>query len=117
MYDEVRSGRIKWATYKLDDHMTMIVPDHASDGDYDAFLEALPSGEDRYAVFNFGEINGRADTVVFYHWSPDRTLLAKKMLYASSRADFRDGLEGVAADISASNVEEASREAVLARVN
>jgi hypothetical protein len=39
------------------------------------------------------------------------------MLYATFRADFRDALGGVAVDIQATDVEEASRETVLARVS
>ncbi|MGA5559196.1 hypothetical protein [Streptomyces lavendulocolor] len=77
----------------------------------------MRSDAGRYAVYNFGEINGRADTVVFSHWSPDRELVRSKMLYATFRADFRDALGGVAVDIQATDVEEASRETVLARVS
>ncbi|MGA4960302.1 hypothetical protein [Streptomyces lavendulocolor] len=41
----------------------------------------------------------------------------EQMLYATFRADFRDALGGVAVNIQATDVEEASRETVLARVS
>ncbi|MFF7801116.1 actin-binding ADF family protein [Streptomyces olivaceus] len=117
VYKEVQSGRITWAIYKINDQLTEIVPDCTGDGNYEQFLRTFPSNDVRFAVYNFGEVNGRANTVVFYYWEPDSARVKSKMLYASSREQFRGLLEGVAANIYANTVEEASREAVLARVN
>jgi cofilin len=58
--------------YKLSDDLTQIIVDQkSSEGDYDAFIAALPGNECRWAVYDFeyekpGE--GMRNKICFYAW-------------------------------------------------
>eukprot|EP00761_Pharyngomonas_kirbyi_P011326 gb/GECH01011351.1/.p1 GENE.gb/GECH01011351.1/~~gb/GECH01011351.1/.p1 ORF type:complete len:138 (+),score=24.56 gb/GECH01011351.1/:1-414(+) len=82
---------------------------------YDDFIKELPKDEPRYAVFDFefdaGE--GTRNKLVFVNWSPDTAKIKSKMVYASSKNEFKKALVGLAIEIQATDAAEADYETVL----
>ncbi|KAJ1822214.1 cofilin [Coemansia sp. S610] len=85
---------------------------------YESFVKLLPENECRYAVYDFAYQKDGSDRnkILFYAWSPDTAKIKNKMVYASSKDSLRKSLIGVAQDVQATDLEEASYETALDRV-
>ncbi|XP_018316129.1 cofilin/actin-depolymerizing factor homolog, partial [Mycetomoellerius zeteki] len=93
------------------------------DAAYDAFLEDLQkggSGECRYGLFDFEythQCQGTSEAskkqkLFLMSWCPDTAKVKKKMLYSSSFDALKKSLVGVQKYIQATDLSEASEEAV-----
>ncbi|KAJ2811336.1 cofilin [Coemansia furcata] len=85
---------------------------------YEAFINLLPENECRYATYDFAykKDGTERNKILFYSWSPDTAKIKNKMIYASSRDSLRKSLIGVALDVQATDLEEASYDASLEKV-
>lgn len=107
--------------YKLSaDKKTIVVGDKGEGQSYDEFVNALPENDCRYAVFDFHyELNpseGKRNKILFITWSPDDAPIRSKMVYASSKDALRRSLNGIGAEVQASDFSEAAYETVLEKV-
>ncbi|OAY59826.1 hypothetical protein MANES_01G062900v8 [Manihot esculenta] len=85
---------------------------------YDDFVACLPADECRYAVYDFDfttNENVQKSKIFFIAWSPDRSKVRSKMLYASSKDRFRRQLDGVQVELQATDPSEMSLDIVKAR--
>lgn len=92
----------------------------ADSGDYDDFVNDLPSNECRYAVFDFEydtEGEGKRHKILFYVWSPDTAKIKNKMLYAASKDALRKKLDGIYTEIQCTDLSEVSHDTVLDKVS
>ncbi|KAJ2160795.1 cofilin [Coemansia sp. RSA 552] len=123
--------KFKFVIFKINDTLDEIVvestsADHRKDEEgkdipmkedmYDEFLARFPSNEGRYAVYDFDytlKDGGDRSRILFYAWAPDSARIRSRMIYTSSKSDFRKKLEGVAEDIQANDEDGLSRDAVL----
>lgn len=86
---------------------------------YKKFADSLPTGECRYAVYNFvffAKDGTVRDKVLFYYWAPDGVKIREKMIYSSSTAALKNKLSGIQKDIQATDADEASYETVYETV-
>ncbi|KAJ1737273.1 cofilin [Coemansia sp. Benny D160-2] len=103
--------KLQFVIYKLSDNLKNIVVDSTSDDpildesgnpikepedDYERFLSRLPENDGRYAVYEVKYMHegGKREKVVFYSWVPEKTSIKHKMLYASSRSEVEQKLQG-----------------------
>ncbi|KAI5818985.1 hypothetical protein BZA77DRAFT_175525 [Pyronema omphalodes] len=113
--------KLKYIIYKLSDDMkTIVVEKSGSEAEYSVFEQLLPEQEPRYAVYDFeydsGE--GKRKKICFYSWSPDDAPTRAKMVYASSKSDFRNSLGGsIHAEIQGTDRAEIDYNTVLAKVS
>ena len=86
----------KYIIYALNSSQTEIevVKKGDKDASYDSFLEELPENDCRYAIFDYEfEDDGRKQSkILFVVWAPDTAKIKPKMLYASSKANFKKKL-------------------------
>ncbi|KAH9448060.1 hypothetical protein Pst134EB_022047 [Puccinia striiformis f. sp. tritici] len=85
----------KYIIYALSADSKEIVVEKVSESQsYDEFLEDLPAGACRYAVYDFEyeleESEGKRNKLCFFTWSPDEAKIKNKMLYAASKKAIRD---------------------------
>eukprot|EP00123_Amoebidium_parasiticum_P005805 comp16907_c0_seq1/m.15444 comp16907_c0_seq1/g.15444 ORF comp16907_c0_seq1/g.15444 comp16907_c0_seq1/m.15444 type:complete len:141 (-) comp16907_c0_seq1:13-435(-) len=86
---------------------------------YDQFVEDLPKTSGCYAVYDFdynARDGGKRNKLVFVVWAPDSAKLKSKMLVASSKDALRSSLDGIHAEIQATDMEEIAYDEVLERV-
>ncbi|KAJ1929896.1 cofilin [Tieghemiomyces parasiticus] len=120
-YQNLKTKRsVRYVIYKVSDDKTQIVVDQAASTDYDEFIKALPERDCRYGVYDFeyekpGE--GKRNKICFIFWSPDEAPIRSKMVYASSKDAIRRSLEGIGAEVQATDFSEVSYEAVLEKAS
>lgn len=90
----------------------------AKDATYDQFLEELPENECRYGVFDyeFTDDGRQQSKILFVVWAPDTAKIKAKMLYASSKANFKKKLVGIGSEIQATDLAEIDEESVREKV-
>ena len=119
-YQDLKMNKkFKYVLYKLNDELTEVVVDKASNGSYEEFLAALPKKGCRYAVFDlefdFGE--GPRSKIIFFTWSPDESKIKEKMIYAATKDGIRKKLVGVQTEIQATDFSEIAKDVVLDKVS
>lgn len=122
-YEELKLGKApkpKYIIYKLsDDKKNIEVETTSQEMDYKQFLDKLPDGDCRYAIYDFdyelpgGE--GKRNKIIFLTWSPDEAPIRSKMIYSSSKDALRRALTGIGDDIQVSDKEDIKHGAVLER--
>lgn len=64
--------KYKYITFRIsDDNKEIVVEKTIESGNYDSFMEALPTNECRYAVFDFeydAGSDGKRNKILFYVW-------------------------------------------------
>lgn len=116
-FDRVRTGKIKFVTFKIDDNAekTEVCVEGAKQADFkfEEFLKLLPETESRYAVLDWGvkTDDGREFSKLFFiSWVPDNCKAKEKMLYASSKQSLRNALSGVHLDMQAADLDDLTEE-------
>ncbi|GFR50329.1 hypothetical protein Agub_g12536, partial [Astrephomene gubernaculifera] len=112
----------KWVTYKVNDAGNEVVVDQlgAADSSYSQFVSVLPENNCRYAVYDYAYLN--ADTnqtnnkLVFVHWAPDSSTTKHKMMYASTKDFLKSYLEGLGAELQATDLKELAESEMRERV-
>ncbi len=81
-------------------------------------MEELPENECRYGIFDYEFTDdGRAQSkILFVVWAPDTAKIKAKMLYASSKANFKKKLVGIGSEIQATDLAEIDEESVKEKV-
>lgn len=87
---------------------------------YDDFTASLPANDCRYAVFDYDFVtsdNCQKSKIFFIAWSPSVSRIRAKMLYATSKHQFRRELEGVHYEIQATDPTEMDFEVLQDRAH
>ena len=110
---KMRTSNLQWATFRVEENEGSVLTDSTGEvsGAYDDFLNALPEGECRYAVYDYKYTNADGceySKLVFIVWNPDSARLKNKMLYASTKDFFKSRLSGIAIEIQATDLDEVS---------
>ena len=119
---KLRSSGLQWAVFRVEETEGSVLTDAtgaAGDGDYSAFIAALPDNECRYAIYDYEYVNSEDcvfSKLVFIIWNPDGARLKNKMLYASTKDFFKSRLSGIAVEIQATDLDEVSEEELRANV-
>mmetsp|Transcript_144318 Transcript_144318/g.204073 ORF Transcript_144318/g.204073 Transcript_144318/m.204073 type:complete len:138 (+) Transcript_144318:23-436(+) len=110
----------KYIVYKITDDWTEIQVAKTGDksSSYDDFLEELPENECRYAIYDyeFKHDDRLQSKILFIVWAPDTSKIKAKMLYASSKANFKKKLVGIGTEIQANDLAEIDEDAVKEKV-
>eukprot|EP01067_Filipodium_phascolosomae_P003615 Filipodium_phascolosomae@DN264_c0_g1_i1.p1 len=108
---------LRYVIYKIAEQKEIQVDACGDKGaGYEDFLEALPSGEPRYAVvdFDYETADGRPqEKLIFVAWSPDDSKVQLKMLYASSKDAIKKRLSGFAKELQATDKGDLNRTDVI----
>lgn len=117
----VTKSAFSYLIFKLDEEAgTVIVGEQGQKGDtFGDFVESLPDGDPRYAVFDYAYTNDdgcKFNKILFIMWAPDGSPLKNKMLYASSKDYFKQHLDGVALEIQATDFDDLEPKLVRERV-
>ncbi|KAI9505780.1 cofilin [Coemansia sp. RSA 1358] len=122
-FNELKDAhKYRFVIYRISDDLKSIVVESTSaenaEDDYEEFTNKLPEDDGRYAIYDFEyEVDGgKRNKVLFYAWAPDSAKIKSKMLYASSKSDLINKLNGVALVVQATDQEELSYEVVLKHV-
>ncbi|KXZ54775.1 hypothetical protein GPECTOR_4g845 [Gonium pectorale] len=113
----------KWVTYKVNDAGNEVIVDQLGAGDstYDQFVGIMPENNCRYAVYDYAYLN--ADTnqtvhkLVFVHWAPESSTTKNKMMYASTKDFLKSYLDGLGAELQATDFKELSEPEMRERVH
>lgn len=108
----------KYIIYAISDDSKEIVVEKVSESQsYDDFLEDLPAGSCRYAVYDFeydlADSEGKRNKICFFTWSPDEAKIKNKMVYAASKRALREALVGIALEIQGTDASEVAFNTVL----
>ncbi|CDH50255.1 predicted protein [Lichtheimia corymbifera JMRC:FSU:9682] len=122
-YEKLKAGDAAFVLFEIKDEMIVVnqigQPAGAYKDYYEAFLEALPANECRYAVLYVDDVVNhhgvKKRELVFYGWAPDQCHVKQRMMHSTSLIIFRRRLvgPGVGIEIQANDVSEAQREAVF----
>ncbi|KAK3271555.1 hypothetical protein CYMTET_20103 [Cymbomonas tetramitiformis] len=117
----VTKSAYSYLIFKLNEEAgTVIVGEQGQKGDtFGDFVEALPDGDPRYAVFDYAYTNDdgcKFNKILFIMWAPEGSPLKNKMLYASSKDYFKQHLDGVALEIQATDFDDLEPKLVRERV-
>mmetsp|Transcript_46130 Transcript_46130/g.86054 ORF Transcript_46130/g.86054 Transcript_46130/m.86054 type:complete len:301 (+) Transcript_46130:138-1040(+) len=101
----------RYIVFKVDQAAGMVVLDEAGEpnASYDTFVDALPEGDCRFAVYDYEYTNDDGcvfNKIVFVMWTPDCSPLKHKMLYASTKDFFRQHLSGVGMEMQVTESDE-----------
>ncbi|KAG2434757.1 hypothetical protein HXX76_007644 [Chlamydomonas incerta] len=113
----------KWVTFKVNDAGNEVVVDQlgAADSSYDQFINILPENNCRYGVYDYAYLN--ADTnqtvnkLVFVHWASDTATTKNKMMYASTKDFLKSYLDGLGAELQATDTKELAESEMRERVH
>lgn len=110
----------RYVMYAMNDAHTEIrvLKKAAPTATYDDFVAELPENECRYGVFDyeFEEDGRKQGKILFVVWAPDTSKIKAKMLYASSKANFKKKLVGIGHEIQATCIAEVDEDAVREKV-
>eukprot|EP01135_Chromosphaera_perkinsii_P012215 Nk52_evm34s2612 gene=Nk52_evmTU34s2612 len=121
-YEDTKIGKkFKYLIFAMNDSLTEIIVHKtgSTSETYDDFLKLLPQDDCRYAVFDvdFMKDGGQRNKLTFFAWSPDTAPIKKKMIYAASKEAIRRKLQGLAAEVQATDYDEVDYETVLEKVS
>ncbi|TFY78958.1 hypothetical protein EWM64_g5048 [Hericium alpestre] len=121
-FQELKLGKkLKYIIFTLSpDNTEVVVAKTSTSRDYEEFVEELPEGECRWAVYDFeyqkGD-EGKRTKLCFIMWSPDDAKIKQKMLFASSKDALRRSLVGIATEIQGTDPSEVAYESILDKVD
>ncbi|XP_051147318.1 actin-depolymerizing factor 7-like [Andrographis paniculata] len=110
----------RYVIFRLDDENQQVVVDKVGTQSetYEDFTKSLPDNDCRYAVFDYDfttDENCHKSKIFFIAWSPDIAKVRTKMLYASSKDRFKRELDGIQAELQATDPSEMSWDTLKSR--
>lgn len=103
--------KFRYIVFKMNEAGQNIVVDSFGEPDktYDEFIALFPENSCRYGLYDhdFTDDEGcKKSKIVFFAWAPDTAKVREKMLYSSSKTDFRRQLDGVAVEMQCNDVDD-----------
>ncbi|NUP20951.1 MAG: hypothetical protein HOZ81_33750 [Streptomyces sp.] len=119
-FKELKARKINVLLYRLNDDFTAIIPDYKGKvSSYDDFVEMLPENEPRYAFHDYEFTTGdgrKTAKIVMFSWLPETTPIKQKMVFASSKTVLKSSLDGISAEIQATDYSDLDAEEVASRI-
>lgn len=112
----------KWVIYRIDasGHQVVIEFLGIKDSSYEDFVAALPETECRYGVYDYMYMNeergANLNKLVFLHWAPEGASIKSKMMYASTKDFVKGFMDGIGADMQASELSELGEDQVREKI-
>jgi len=110
-YDLVKSGKQKYAIFKINDDYSEIVTCETEEckykrkpvpEDFEQFLTHLPEDSCRYGIYlaqigimGVENVKGYREKIVFVVWAPDTAKIKDKMLIAASKEPLKKACVGI----------------------
>ncbi|KAG6606377.1 hypothetical protein IC582_007922 [Cucumis melo] len=115
-----RKKMYRYVIFKVDEKKREVVVDKIGNPaeSYEDFTAALPDNDCRYAVYDFDFVtsdNCQKSKIFFIAWSPASSRIRAKMLYATSKDNFRHELDGIHYEIQATDPAEMDLEVIRDR--
>ncbi|CAO2826590.1 unnamed protein product [Amaranthus hypochondriacus] len=112
----------RYVIFKIDEKKREVVVEKTGTPaeSYDDFLAALPENDCRYAIYDFDFVtsdNCQKSKIFFFAWAPSTSCVRAKMLYATSKENFKDELDGVHYEIQATDPSEVDFEVLKERAH
>ncbi|KNA21242.1 hypothetical protein SOVF_045180 [Spinacia oleracea] len=112
----------RYVVFKIDEKKKEVVVDKTGtpSESYDDFLAALPENDCRYAVYDYDFVtsdNCQKSKIFFFAWAPSTSRIRAKMLYATSKENFKHELDGVHYEIQATDPSEMDLEVIKDRAH
>ncbi|WOL16248.1 hypothetical protein Cni_G25035 [Canna indica] len=112
----------RFIIFKIDETQKQVVVEKLGEpsSSYDDFAASLPTGESRYAIYDFDFVtveNCQKSKIFFIAWSPDSSRVRSKMLYASSKDRFKRELDGIQVELQATDPTEMDLDVFRNRAN
>ncbi|XP_057519136.1 actin-depolymerizing factor-like [Amaranthus tricolor] len=112
----------RYVIFKIDEKKKEVVVEKTGTPaeSYDDFLAALPDNDCRYAIYDFDFVtsdNCQKSKIFFFAWAPSTSRIRAKMLYATSKENFKDELDGVHYEIQATDPSEVDLEVLKERAH
>ncbi|KAJ2809108.1 hypothetical protein H4R20_000348, partial [Coemansia guatemalensis] len=126
-----KDRKYKFVIFKISDDFKEVVVDSTSLDDlkdkdgkvipqkedpFEEFVLRLPENSSRFAVFDYTKEPTVYNKLLFVSWAPDTASIKSKMLHASTKATFREGLNGIAVDIQATDSSEVTHDVVMEKL-
>lgn len=111
----------KWVMYRVDDAGKEVIVEQvgAPDSTYEEFLSFVPEGQCRFAVYDYAYTNADncvLQKLIFINWAPDTASIKQKMMYAATKDFFKGFLDGIGAEMQASEASELAESEMRERV-
>ncbi|CAK9323539.1 unnamed protein product [Citrullus colocynthis] len=115
-----RKKMYRYVIFKVDEKKREVVVDKIGNPaeSYEDFTAALPDNDCRYAVYDFDFVtsdNCQKSKIFFIAWSPASSRIRAKMLYSTSKDNFRHELDGIHYEIQATDPAEMDLEVIRDR--
>ncbi|XP_021768843.1 actin-depolymerizing factor-like [Chenopodium quinoa] len=112
----------RYVVFKIDEKKKEVVVEKTGNPaeSYDDFLASLPENDCRYAVFDYDFVtsdNCQKSKIFFFAWAPSTSRIRAKMLYATSKENFKHELDGVHYEIQATDPSEMDLEVLKDRAH
>ena len=110
----------KYLVFKVNDEGKQIVLEAKGgrDDSWESLVKTFPEHECRYAIWDhdFQNKEGRQMSKIFFiTWAPETAKVRSKMLYASSKDNFRSMLDGINYELQATEADEVDYEVIVDR--
>lgn len=98
----------RYIVFKIDEKSKKVLVDKTGGAaeSYEDFTASLPDNDCRYAVFDFDYVtvdNCQKSKIFFIAWSPDKSRIRAKILYATSKDRLTRELDGVHYELQATD--------------
>ncbi|XP_010469748.1 PREDICTED: actin-depolymerizing factor 6 [Camelina sativa] len=112
----------RYVVFRIDESKNEVVVEKTGNPaeSYDDFLGSLPDNDCRYAVYDFDFVtseNCQKSKIFFFAWSPETSHIRAKVLYSTSKGQFRRELHGIHYEIQATDPTEVGLEVLRERAN
>ena len=112
----------RYVVFKIDEKKKEVVVEKTGTPaeSYDDFLAVLPGNDCRYAVYDYDFVtsdNCQKSKIFFFAWAPSTSRIRAKMLYATSKENFKQELDGVHYEIQATDPSEMELEVLKERAH
>lgn len=111
----------EWITFKINHAGDMvIVSEEGPRGstNFEHFRSNFQGNECKFGVYDYEYVGDdkRINKLVFVHWAPDTAPIKQRMMFASSKDFFKSNLEGIAAELQVTELNELTLEEMRDRV-
>ncbi|KAJ5078505.1 cofilin/actin-depolymerizing factor [Anaeramoeba ignava] len=121
-FNEFKMGNsISYLIYRLSDDLKRIIIEKIGEKEetFEDFVSSFPDESCRYGVYcvNYEIDDGsKRSKIVFFSWNPEKAPTKEKMLFASSRSNFKKQLVGLSVEFAVSDKNEFMIENVIEKV-
>jgi len=124
-FNKLKMGKgLRYVAFKMsEDHSIVqveaeVAKSGSPEDQFKEFRSKLPAKDGRYYIYDFEYNNADNDIrnkVALILWCPDATPIKTKMLYTTTKDDFKKKLQGLQIEMQATDFDEITWDAIIAR--